>query len=139
MAYDVGELETTYQGVQGFNAGLPGDWTADGMWSVASACSIGPSCDGGTYAYYGSPQKCTYGTKGQSNSGTLKTVITLPTVAPSGKLELVYCYNLETENKPGLDTAKVYIDGVQVDQATESANAWTSRSGDVTKYAGKSV
>ena len=64
---------------------------------------------------------------------------TLPDVAQSGKLEIAYCSNLQTENAPGLDTAKVSIDGVQIDQATESPNSWQSRTADVTAWAGQTV
>jgi hypothetical protein len=134
----VGRLDTQVALTVGFNAGLPGDWQATGLWHVGSACSPGDSCDGGTFAYYGKDATCKFNTPGQRTTGTLSTVLTLPSVSPAGTLKLAYCSNLLTENKPGLDTAKVFIDGVKVDQAQESAN-WQPRSVDITAYAGQTV
>jgi subtilisin family serine protease len=137
LSFDVGHLETTYQSVTGFNNGLPNGWSADSLWHVTSACSVGESCDGGSYAYFGKDANCRYNQG--TWKGSLETTITLPEVAQSGKLEISYCYTLQTEDAPGLDTAKVYINGVQIDQATESPNTWTTRSADITAYAGQTV
>jgi subtilisin family serine protease len=139
LAFDVGELETNYQSVTGFNNGLPNGWTADGFWVVTDECSVGQSCDGGSFAYFGKEANCNYRNQGEKSTGSLKSILTLPDVPPAGSLSLSYCYNLQTENKPGLDTARVYIDGVQVHQASESPNAWTTAEFDVTAYAGQTV
>jgi subtilisin family serine protease len=139
LEFSVGELETSYIAVTGFNNGLPEGWTADGFWHVGELCSVGDSCDGGTYAYFGKDANCRYNNGQTKAIGTLKTLIDLPNIAAVGKLEISYCWTLQTENKPGLDTAKVYVNGVQVHQATESPNSWTTGTADITAYEGQTV
>jgi subtilisin family serine protease len=139
LEFSVGELETNYQAITGFNNGLPQGWSADGFWHVSDLCNVGDSCDGGTYAYFGKDANCRFNNGQTKAFGTLKSTLTLPDVPPAGSLSFEYCWTLQTENKPGLDTAKVYIDGVQIHQATESPNSWTSAAVDVTAWAGQTV
>jgi hypothetical protein len=139
LSFAVGALETTYHDVTGFNNGLPEGWAADGFWHVTSACSVGDSCDGGTYAYFGNDGTCTYKNDNKPSVGTLKAILTLPIVASLGNVKLTYCYTLQTEKVPGVDTARVYIDGNQIDQASESPNAWSTREVDITSYEGQMV
>jgi hypothetical protein len=121
-----------------FNS-MPAGWTNDGLWHISSSCApSGTACAGSPWAYYGQDATCNYNT-GVSNHGSITApAVALPPATPNGTVSLTYCYALVTEASAGHDKAQVLVNGTQVDIAPESA-AWTTRSIDLTSYAGQTV
>lgn len=109
---------------EGFGLGIPGSWSTSGLWHASNACGPSGSCDGGEWAYFGIDGQCDYDT-GDTETGTLSTPpISLDGV--HGNLILSYCSALETENFSSYDLAEVRINGVAVDDVSESPG-WQQR------------
>ena len=134
----VGELQTKTTYTQSFESGLPAGWSATGLWNITSSCAPAAPCDGTLFAYYGQTSTCTFNNGGTNEGELTAAVINLPAVPPGGKVELSYCYNLETEANSSFDLHEVRINGTTVDTPGE-ANTWNTRTVDVTSFAGQPV
>lgn len=55
-----------------FENGLPIGWSLEGATSITSACQEDPVCDGGSWAYMGSPSNCSTG--GAANAALVSPV-----------------------------------------------------------------
>ncbi|MCH7793266.1 MAG: hypothetical protein IID31_13420, partial [Planctomycetes bacterium] len=121
-----------------FNAGLPAGWTASGLWNIGTACSIGPSCNNGSYAYFGNPANCNYATGSRAVGALVMPTMTLPNVPLGGAMSLTFCYNLETEPNISFDKAVIIINGTQVDRLDDSTG-WTTHTIDLASYSGQTV
>ncbi|MCH8270733.1 MAG: trypsin-like peptidase domain-containing protein [Planctomycetes bacterium] len=121
-----------------FNAGLPAGWTASGLWNVSTACSVGPSCDGGSFAYFGNPANCNYVTGSRAVGSLTMPIISLPNVPVGGSLSLDFCYNLQTEANPVFDKATILVNGTQIDILDDSPG-WTTHTIDLASYSGQFV
>ncbi|TVQ34068.1 MAG: hypothetical protein EA376_00780 [Phycisphaeraceae bacterium] len=137
----VGEIVTNVVFEEGFNSGsFPTGWSSTGIWNVTSSCSIGDSCDGGTWAYYGDTSTCTFNTGAANQGELLSAPLTLPTPPPGGTVVVEFCYTLQTENNPSYDIARFSIPGSSINvRMSESPTQWTTFTQDVTAMAGETV
>ena len=121
----VGILTETIAMTESFESGLPIGWTATGMWHAATpACGPASECDGSGVFYYGQDDTCNYD-NGAEHSGLLSSD-PIPVIAGGGDLILSYCSSLITENKSGWDEAVVLVNGVVVDEPSQSSG-WETR------------
>lgn len=122
-----------------FNAGLPGDWTATGLWNITSQCSIAPGCNvSGTYAYFGQTSTCNYDTGAQA-IGSLSRSVAIPNTRLA---TLRYCSNFEREAFAQSDWPRVRVNGTTVDAPATGglfASPWVQRTVDLTAFAGQTV
>ncbi|MCA9256860.1 MAG: hypothetical protein KDA33_14525 [Phycisphaerales bacterium] len=135
-----------------FESGLPGGWTADGLWNVGASCSSVPNgncagSDGTNVAYFGQPGTCNYDTGLHEDASITTPAIALP--ALSEQILLTYCSALERHSLPGGDWPEVRVtpDGQATDVVDEpavgafvgGAAVWQERVVDLTAYAGQTV
>jgi Subtilase family len=139
FTYDIGALATMNEFAEDFEGGgLPGGWSATGLWNITSSCSPATPCNGTFFAYFGQTASCTYNI-GARATGTLKSpVIAVPAFNPAGGATLTYCYNYEREANPIFDKAQVIINGDIVDEPP-TTNTWDTRQVDLSKYAGQNI
>jgi len=137
----VGEIVTNVVFEEGFNSGsFPTGWSSTGIWNVTSSCSIGDSCDGGPWAYYGDTSTCTYNTGAANQGELLSAPVELPTPPPGGTVVIEFCYTLQTENNTSYDIARFSIPGSSINvRMSESPTQWTTFTQDVTALAGETV
>ncbi len=125
-----------------FNAGLPGDWTATGLWHVTTSCDQGGGCDAPGWAYFGEDASCSFDT-GAIESGTLALeAISIPPSANSTQLEYCSLYDGDRGVAPGgFDAAWLSINGTIADDVGPVATigVWETRIVDLTEYAGQTV
>lgn len=136
FTYSVGVPESGVLLDVNFDSGLPGGWTASGLWNVTTSCAVSPACGSGSFAYYGNVSNCNYATGNAPNSGVLSAPsLTLPT---TGTISLSYCSNFETENFQSFDLGRVTVNGAAVDTLVQTP-AWETRTVDLTAFAGQTV
>jgi len=134
----VGEWTSETLLVGDFEAGLPDDWSADGLWHTTSACPVLPPCDGQVWAYYGQDDSCDYDT-GAASVGVLTTPpIDLTGVPTGGEVTLTYCSTLEKEEDLSYDRTLLLVNGSMVEDVPPSAD-WELRTVDLSPYAGQTV
>ncbi|HPF41682.1 MAG TPA: hypothetical protein P5081_22770 [Phycisphaerae bacterium] len=135
-----------------FESGLPGGWTADGLWNVGASCSGVPNgncsgSDGSSVAYFGQPGTCNYDTGLHEDASITTPAIALP--ALSEQILLTYCSALERHSLPGGDWPEVrvtpegqatdVVDQPAVGAFVGGAAVWQERVVDLTAYAGQTV
>ncbi len=121
----VGEIAETTLLTESFEDGLPTEWSVSGLWNATNGeCAPANDCDGGSSMYFGVDSSCTYDT-GSDEAGSLSTpAISLAGI--TGDIVLTYCSVLQTEDFDDYDRGRVYVNGVQVEQAEESSS-WETR------------
>ncbi len=120
---------------EGFSDGIPTTWSATGLWNATTSCSPSGSCGSGLAAYFGTAS-CTY-----DNGSQVTGILTSPAISivgMSGDITLTYCSALITENLSGYDTAEVRVNGVLVDEVTESSS-WEERTVEINNVTGDTV
>lgn len=133
----IGNIVTTALLAESFEAGLPAGWTQSGLWHAADGnCAPTNDCDGGNVMYFGVDSSCTYDT-GNPEAGSLSTPA-IPLAGVGGDIVLTYCSVLQTENLQDYDRGKVYANGVEVEQADESAS-WEMRELNLGSIAGDTL
>lgn len=124
----------------GFESGLPGDWTASGLWTTDASCAILPlNCASGSFAYYGQPGSCDYATGTTTNSGSLSFQIALPAATNA---ELRYCSAFTREAFATSDWPSVKVNGAVVDQPALGglgSSPWVERVVNLSAYVGQTV
>lgn len=136
---DVGWIEVVDVFQENFNLGIPGNWSATGLWKATSACAVSGSCDSPQWAYYGQTTNCTYQTGSSANNGALTTPsISVPAVPAGGSVTLSFCYNLQTETSQSYDVATFSVLGGPSMQLNDSST-WTEFSMDITQFAGQNI
>lgn len=134
----VGVTELNQLADEGFNSGgVPGGWSANGLWSITSSCASGSSCEGGMHAYYGQTASCDYDA-GDTTGSLISPTIDLTGVPSVGSVTLRYCHQLETESSSTYDKAEVYVNGVLVDEPADSV-VWEEREIDISQFAGEKI
>ena len=131
---------------EGFQNGLPANWSASGLWAIGQSCPVPGECPAGDgddpdatpWAYYGQPSTCTYDTGSQTTGDLISAPITLPQVAGETAITLEFCYALETEGSPMFDRALFSVAGGQETQLPD-AFLWTTYTEDLTAYAGQTI
>ncbi|MHC5110860.1 MAG: M6 family metalloprotease domain-containing protein [Planctomycetota bacterium] len=113
-----------------FEAGLPGNWTAQGIFHITGSCSAS-GCNGNAWAYAGSDGSCTYG---DSQSGEL--------ISPSftlsyGSSMLNFCHRLDTE--ADFDFCRVYANGIPVWEGSGTDDAWHEELVDLSVFNGQTL
>ena len=121
---------------ESFNAGIPTAWNATGLWNADSTCSPSGTCGEGIAAYFGIASQCTYD-DGNQVSGTL-TSPAISLAGMSGEIVLTYCSSLITENLSSYDVAVVRVNGVVVDEPSESST-WEERTVVITSSGDETV
>jgi hypothetical protein len=125
---------------ESFEAGLPADWFASGLWHVTDQCSPPSTCDGTSHAYFGQNGTCTFAT-GSAEAG----VLVAPPVSLPGSLlsaQLEFCSAHQGESYLDVfDLAIVTVNGIPVDIVSDDPAQldWEVRSIDLTSYIGQSV
>ncbi|MGD2108515.1 MAG: M12 family metallo-peptidase, partial [Phycisphaerae bacterium] len=114
-----------------FEGGLPAGWSTSGIFSVTTACTVNPVCDGIRWAYAGSTFSCSYG---NNQSGEL---VSPPIALPAAQAELSFCQVVDTE--AGFDFVEVFINSDQVLQEAGEVGVWEDRSIDLTPYGGQNI
>jgi murein tripeptide amidase MpaA len=119
---------------ESFDAGVPGGWSATGLWHVTTSCPVTGACEP-QWAYYGQSSTCNYNTGG-ANAGVLTSApVSIPDLE-GGTATLSFCYNLVTENHSSYDIAEFSINGGPWQRMNEAAN-WTTYSEDVSAFSGR--
>lgn len=122
-----------------FESGLPAGWSATDLWHVTTSCAQLPACDGTRWAYFGFDGACNYASAVRQVGTLTAPSIALPVVGPCGSITLTYCSFLVREQAPNFDLARLFVNGVLIDQPTSNTTLWTTRSVDLTPFAGQSV
>lgn len=138
ISLTVGVVTDTVLFSEGFESGLPGDWSATGLWHVTSACPQSGPCDPTSWAYFGGDSICTYGVTAQRQQGrlTMPSVV-LPSLTPGASITLHYCMYLVRESAPTFDLARVLANGSTViDQPTGPSTVWSTRTASLDALAG---
>ena len=120
---------------ESFDDGIPATWSASGLWNATTSCSPSGSCDEGPAAYFGTTS-CSYD-NGSQVVGTL-TSPAISIVGMSGDITLTYCSALLTENLSGYDTAEVSVNGIIVDEPSESSS-WEERTIQINNVSGDTI
>jgi carboxypeptidase A1 len=120
-----------------FAGGLPGGWSATGLWHTTSSCPVSGSCEP-QWAYYGQSTTCNYNSGGANNGVLTSPEVAIPALDPAETAELRFCYNLETEDHPSYDKAEISINGGSWIRMSE-APTWTTYTADVSPFAGQSI
>jgi hypothetical protein len=134
----VGELSAVAVFTEDFESGLPGGWSASGLWHVTDGCDVVPVCEGSSWAYYGRDSGCDYSTGSRSRGELRSPRVDLPAVSDGGVVTLRYCASLQTEGTEGYDVAGVRVNGVPVDPPGEVLS-WQVHVVDLTDWAGQGV
>ncbi|MEZ6082502.1 MAG: hypothetical protein R3E58_00755 [Phycisphaerae bacterium] len=125
-----------------FNAGLPGGWSATGLWHVTSNCDQGGGCDALGWAYFGEDVSCSFET-GAIESGVLSVEAgSIPQSVNAAYLEYCSLYDGDRGAAPsGFDAAWVTVNGAIVDDVgpVGSVGVWETRTVDLADYAGQAV
>ncbi|MCK4342413.1 MAG: RHS repeat protein [Phycisphaerae bacterium] len=126
-----------------FETGLPGEWTATGLWHVTDQCEIDGGCDPVQWAYFGQGSNCTFDTGGQAAGSLTAPEIEIPTEATSARLTYCSVYDGERGTAPsGYDSAWVSVNGTLVDDVgstTSAVGAWEQRTVDLSAYIGQTI
>ena len=123
LRYDivVGTINETILVEEGFNDGIPSGWSATGLWSATTGCLPSGECDdGGSAAYFGFTDSCTF-----DNGDTVVGSLTTPAISLDGivgDLLLSFCSAVETENLSSYDHTDLYINGSLYASLDESTN-----------------
>ncbi len=137
---DVGQVQPTTLLAENFEAGLPVDWTATGLWHVTDACELPSICDRNFWAYFGIDGPCNYHLGSPPATGDLTSpLIPLPMLDPDQRLVVRFCAGLDRENFAGFDIASLLVNGVQQAVYTAPDTAWREREFDLTPWAGQDV
>jgi agmatine deiminase len=134
----VGELELQILLSEGFETGLPADWSATDLWMIGAMCSLSSNCEGSQWAYFGRPGQCNYGGPVRRHGFLTLPPLLLPAVSGGGRIELDFCSALETEGTVGYDFALVRVNGDIIAHIPDSA-AWVRQTLDLTEFAGQEV
>ncbi|HNO77260.1 MAG TPA: choice-of-anchor Q domain-containing protein [Phycisphaerae bacterium] len=125
-----------------FNAGLPGGWSATGLWHVTSNCDQGGGCDALGWAYFGEDVSCSFET-GAIESGVLSVEAgSIPQSVNAAYLEYCSLYDGDRGAAPsGFDAAWVTVNGAIVDDVgpVGAVGVWETRTVDLADYAGQAV
>ncbi len=114
-----------------FESGLPSGWTATGMFSVTSACSVEPPCEGASWAYAGDTGSCEYD---NANAGGL----TMPPIdIPLGTTTLEFCHNRDTETD--FDFTDITVNGGRIYRESGSTGGWVTEIIDLSHYEGQTI
>jgi hypothetical protein len=133
----VGTLESTMLLDESFADGIPGDWSASGLWHASSGgCAPAGMCQEGAVAYFGQEGNCDYDTGG-TESGQL-TSPAIPLAGVGGDMSLSFCTALTTENASGWDEARVLVNGVSI-ALLENTSGWTEYEIDLTNVSGDTL
>jgi V8-like Glu-specific endopeptidase len=122
--------------VEDFNDGIPTSWGTSGLWNGSSSCAPSGTCDGGSAAYFGITTQCTY-----DNGSEVTGSLTSPSISLDGMfgdVVLTYCSSLVTENLSGYDTAEVRVNGVTIDEPSETSS-WEERTVYISNSGGDSI
>jgi hypothetical protein len=125
---------------ESFEAGLPGDWTATGLWHATDQCSPVSTCEGTFHAYFGQDGTCTFDT-GSSEAG----ILGLPSLSLQPSLlsaELSFCSAHQGESYLDVfDLAIVTVNGIPVDLVSDDPEAldWVVRTVDLGSFIGQEV
>ena len=126
--------ETVGDGIlleEDFDAGLPADWTATGIFGVTDACPVGGFCGSLSSAYAGDAGSCTYGNG--EHGGLVLPLIDLP----PGTAELSYCSALSTE--AFVDLADVVVNNVLLERLSGGSGNWESRTVNLSQFSGQTI
>ena len=122
---------------EGFNDGIPSDWSATGLWNSTTSCMPDGECeDGGSAAYFGFTDSCNY-----DNGDTVVGGLTTPTISLDGivgDLLLSFCSAIQTENFSIYDSTDLYINGNYYASFDESMN-WEEVEIELTGITGNSL
>ena len=125
-----------------FDAGLPANWSATGLWHVTSTCVSGVQCDPPPWAYFGIDGACNFET-GSAVSGVLTApALTLPNSVTTARLRYCSNYDGDRGSAPnGFDAAWVSVNGFIVDDvgASVTQSFWETRTIDISEFAGQTV
>jgi hypothetical protein len=121
-----------------FEAGLPDEWSADGLWHVTSACAPAPSCDGGAFAYFGIDGQCDYDAGFEAKGALSTPLVDLATKLENARATLRFCYEKEGMDE-FLGTASVWVEGTLVAELPHQPFEWAEAEIDLTKFLGQAV
>jgi len=126
-----------------FESGLPGGWSATGLWHVTNQCEIDGGCDPVQWAYFGQDSNCTFDTGSQTAGSLTAPAIEIPADATSARLTYCSAYDGERGTAPsGFDSAWVSVNGTLVDDigsTTSTVGAWEQRTVDLSAYIGQTI
>ncbi|MDZ7848274.1 MAG: HYR domain-containing protein [Owenweeksia sp.] len=121
-----------------FENGLPGSWTASGLWHASTGCGPAGAPNPSHWAYFGESGDCDYAT-GQHEAGSLiSPSIHIP--AGATDIQLNFDYVFDGKHSYGYDKASLWINGNYHDRYDMGPkNSWEKATADLTSYAGQTV
>ncbi len=118
----VGELNDVTLLQTSFAKGIPGGWSADGLWhGTSDSCAPSGTCDGSGVAYFGVDGDCSYDTGDTEEGLLLAPEIDLSGIG--GDVVLRVCMSLETEDSSSYDIASLEVNGTPVHTFGDT-NGW---------------
>ncbi|MCH7812822.1 MAG: S8 family serine peptidase [Planctomycetes bacterium] len=126
-----------------FEAGLPGGWTATGLWQVTGTCGPAVPCEGTQWGYFGQTPACDFDTGARVVGALTATTVQIPADADSATLTYCSAYGGEggIAGTSGVDWAWLEIDGSTADDVSADNDqvTWQTRTVDLSAYAGQTV